>query len=168
MSEASECRPRAHTVGIPRRGDELLVERYTTGEEPFYRPIGGGIEFGEHSHEAVVREFREETGYEVEPVELLGVAESIYEFAGTPGHEVSFVYEVEFLADEPYQRERFTVEEASDGATRTATWHTPAELRSGPEPCYPTGLFDLFDDAERVASRGEAVTDTESRSGSAR
>ncbi|PSQ19031.1 NUDIX hydrolase [Halobacteriales archaeon QS_9_67_17] len=165
MTDSTARRPRVHTVGIPRRDDELLVERYTTGEEPFYRPIGGGIEFGEHSHEAVVREFREETGYEVEPVELLGVAENVYEFAGTPGHEVSFVYEVAFVADDPYQRERLTVDEASDEETRTATWHTPADLRSGPEPCYPTGLFDLLADAERVASRGGGVTDSGSRTG---
>lgn len=165
MTDSAARRPRAHTVGIPRRGDELLVERYTTGDEPFYRPIGGGIEFGEHSHEAVVREFREETDYEVEPVELLGVTENVYEFAGTPGHEVSFVYEVAFVADEPYQRERLTVEEASDEETRTATWHTPAELRSGSEPCSPTGLFDLLADAERAASRRGAVTDTGSRTG---
>ncbi|MFB6206126.1 MAG: NUDIX hydrolase [Haloglomus sp.] len=152
MSDADGGRPRAHTIGVPRRGAELLVERYTSGDVPFYRPIGGGIEFREHSHEAVVREFREETGYEVEPREFLGVAENVFEFAGTPGHEVSLVHEVAFVADEPYEAETITVTEASNGQTRTATWQTPADLRAAHEPCYPTGLLDLLEDATRVVS----------------
>ena len=145
--------PRAHVLGIPRREDgALLVERYTSGDEPFYRPIGGGIEFGEHSHEAVVREFREETGYAIEPRELLGVSENVYEFAGTPGHEVSLVYEVAFLEEEPYESASVVVTEATDGSTREATWRTPAELRSAEEPCYPDGVLDLLGDADRITT----------------
>lgn len=148
-------RPRAHTVGIPRRprdgGEELLVERYTR-DGPFYRPIGGGIEFGEHSHETVVREFREETGYAVEPRAFLGVSENVFTFDGTSGHEVSLVYEVAFLADEPYESEIITVTKESDGSTREATWHTPAELRAYGEPCYPEGLFDLLGGADRITT----------------
>lgn len=151
--DADDRSVRAHVLGVPRRGDEILVERYERGEPPFYRPIGGGIEFGEHSHEAVVREFREETGYAVEPVSLLGVSENVFEFAGTPGHELTLVWEVAFAADEPYERDRLTVTEESDGATRTGTWHTPAELQRYDEPCYPEQVLELLGDADRVVSK---------------
>ena len=146
---------RAHVLGLPtrtREGDrEVLVERYTSGTEPFYRPIGGGVEFGEWSEDAVVREFREETGYAVTPERFLGVSENVYEFAGTPGHEVSLVWAVAFEREGPYDRERIRVEEGS-GGERWATWHTPEALRTGPEPCYPVGVFDLFGDQARTTS----------------
>lgn len=142
-------------MGVPRRersgGTEILVERYTR-DGPFYRPIGGGVEFGEHSHEAVVREFHEETGYDVEATELLGVVENIFTFDGTPGHEISLVHEVTFRGREPAKRDRIPIEE-TDGSTREATWHTPAALREYNEPCYPEGVLDLLDGATRVTSK---------------
>lgn len=146
---------RAHVLGLPTRTvdgtREVLVERYTSGEEPFYRPIGGGVEFGEWSEDAVVREFREETGYAVTAERFLGVSENVYEFAGTPGHEVSLVWAVAFEREEPYERERLRVEEGSD-EQRWATWHTGGALREGPEPCYPVGVFDLLGDRNRITS----------------
>ncbi len=58
----------------------------------FHRLLGGHVEFGERSIEAVVREIAEELHTELTDVALLGVLESIFWYAGRPGHEVVFVY----------------------------------------------------------------------------
>lgn len=124
----------AHVLGLPTRtrdGDrEVLVERYASGEEPFYRPIGGSVEFGEWSEESVSLEFREEKGYTVSTTEFLGVSENVYELAGTPSHEVSLVRRVAF------ERERIRAEEGTV-KERWATWHTVEAFRGGGAAVLP-------------------------------
>ena len=62
-------------------------------DEIFYRPLGGGIEFGEHSEETVHRELMEEISAEVKDLVYLGTLENIYVFDGEPGHEIVQVYD---------------------------------------------------------------------------
>ena len=45
----------------------------------FARPLGGGIDFGETSQDAIVREIREELGAELTDARLLGIVENIFE-----------------------------------------------------------------------------------------
>src|SRR4051812_13941961 len=89
-----------------RRGDRVLVcEGFDTAKgERFARPLGGGVEFGEHSSEALVREIREEIAAEVENLELVGVLESIFNYEGEQGHEMVFVYDAEFRDRALYER----------------------------------------------------------------
>jgi ADP-ribose pyrophosphatase YjhB (NUDIX family) len=59
--------------------DRVLVsEMYDEVDGTFYRPPGGGIQFGETSLEAARREMREEFRLEVDDPRLLGVLESIF------------------------------------------------------------------------------------------
>ena len=63
----NEGRIRTIVLGIFLHEDRLLVFR---GDDPardvvFYRPLGGGVEFGERSADAFVREMREELGAEL-------------------------------------------------------------------------------------------------------
>ena len=97
-----------------RRGGRMLV---TEGVDPggggrFARPLGGGVEVGERSEEAVVREVREEVGAEVRGVRLLGVLENVFTYAGKPRHEVVFVYEGEFVDEGLYERAEIELREA--------------------------------------------------------
>lgn len=67
---------------IVQEGRVLLVQR---GREPMkgnWTIPGGLIEIGEMLHEAVVRETREETGLEVEPIELVEVLDRIHREEG--------------------------------------------------------------------------------------
>src|SRR5438552_3367142 len=99
-------RVRPLAVCVFREGDRILVFE---GHDPvkgesFYRPIGGGIEFGEHGAQTIVREVREELGAEVENVRYLGAIENVYTYAGAPGHEVVLVYDGELADRSLYDR----------------------------------------------------------------
>src|SRR5918912_932638 len=89
-----------------RQGDRILVsEAYDSAEGVYFcRPLGGGIEFGEHSRDALLREIREEPGAEVEKLELVGVLENIFMYEGARGHEIVFVYDGEFKDRRVYER----------------------------------------------------------------
>jgi 8-oxo-dGTP diphosphatase len=52
--------------------ERILLALWNEGPTPAWTVPGGGVEEGESPEEAAVREVREETGYEVELVRLLG------------------------------------------------------------------------------------------------
>jgi mutator protein MutT len=66
----------------------ILLLRRSDGDNLWGFP-GGAIELGERAAEAVVREVREETGLEVEPVALIGVYSGLeYAFTYPNGDQV--------------------------------------------------------------------------------
>jgi ADP-ribose pyrophosphatase YjhB (NUDIX family) len=148
----SEIRP--HVIGVVRRGEEVLVTELVAPDEgPFYRPPGGGIEFGETSAEAVVREFREELDAAVEPVEFLGVCENRFEWDGEPHQELTLVHEVAFVDDARYEEATMHGVETESAVTYETTWATVAELRASEQPLYPEGVGELIEgDTVRVES----------------
>ncbi len=119
----------------------LVFEAFDSAENrPFYRPLGGGVEPGETSREAIEREILEELGQEIENVQLLGVLEEVFMNEGKPGHEVIFVYDGAFVDESLYTRASLTVQE-DNGEVLTALWKdlssfdnyhrlVPKELRS--------------------------------------
>jgi histidine triad (HIT) family protein len=141
---AGRIRPLA--LGVPVRGERILVMEGhdTRKDERFYRPIGGGIEFGETSEEALRREFREELGVEPLSATYLGALENIFSFEGGPGHEVLLVHRVELPVDERLSADTFEAVE-SDGVPFTARWLPLADARSGAVRLYPEGLLELLE-----------------------
>jgi 8-oxo-dGTP diphosphatase len=67
----------AVSAAIIRDGKVLIVRRAGPPARGLYTLPGGGVEVGETLIEAVVREVREETALEVEPVALAGYREAI-------------------------------------------------------------------------------------------
>lgn len=81
----------------------------TIKQESFYRLLGGGIEYGETSLEALNREFKEELDVELKNCRLLSVVENIFSFNGLSGHEIDFIYEADFLDMNNYKIEEFDI-----------------------------------------------------------
>ena len=89
----NQIRPIA--ICVFRNKDRILVFE---GIDPdnggiFYRPLGGGIEFGERSEDAARRELKEEINAEVEELKYLGTLENIFVFNENPYHEIVQVYD---------------------------------------------------------------------------
>ncbi|EOD63650.1 NUDIX hydrolase [Amycolatopsis vancoresmycina] len=129
-------------LAVIRRGNDLLVfEAYDdVKDQTFCRPLGGGIEFGERSEDALVREFAEELGAEIEVNALLGVLENVFTWRDRPGHEITFLYEAEFVDESRYRLAEMKI--LDDPAT--ARWVDLAEFRDGRRTLYPQGLVELL------------------------
>ncbi|MFE4104776.1 NUDIX hydrolase [Almyronema epifaneia] len=127
-----------------RQGDRILVhEGYdATKGEAFCRPLGGGIDFGETSQQAIAREIQEELGAEITHIQLLGILESIFTYNGEPMHELVFVYDAEFVDSAWYQQEAVQVTEGK--RQFEARWRSLSEL-SGTHICLvPEQLWELL------------------------
>ncbi len=107
--------------------------------ETFYRPLGGGIDFGERAADAVVRELLEETGRAVSVRAALGAVENLFTFNGGAGHEVIFEFVCAFAPGaEPADLDPITADEHGSGFT--ARWLPLAEVVAGTHRVYPDGL----------------------------
>ena len=136
---------RVLALAVFRAGDQVLVARGTdpvTGES-FYRPLGGGVEFGESAAAALGREIREELGAEITELRLLGVLESVFEYAGRPRHEVVFVFDARFVDPSWYGRRELAVVEAGAG-WEAVRWMSLPALASAAERLVPDGLLRLL------------------------
>jgi ADP-ribose pyrophosphatase YjhB (NUDIX family) len=135
-------------LGAVFRDDELLVYESTDPEtgEPFYRLLGGGVEFGEHSREALVREFDEELGVELADPELVGTFEQVFDFDGETGHEVWRVYEGRIVEDWPYERDAFTFIEPELDLEIQARWVPVERLRADDTIFYTQPVLDALTD----------------------
>jgi 8-oxo-dGTP pyrophosphatase MutT (NUDIX family) len=141
-------RVRALALCVPRRQprDEIFVARGydRLARVQFYRPLGGGIDFGEHSAQAAQREMLEEIGHAVADVRYVGTLENIFVFEGAPGHEIVMVYDARF-ADEAMQRLTEPITRL-DNPAQEALW---VSLDALDAPLYPPGLDALLKAAPR-------------------
>lgn len=85
---------------------------------------GGGIEFGEHPEETVVREVREETGLDVKVDKLAQVDSIVFNVTEGKMHAIRFIYRARIV------RGKLTHE--SNGSTDRCEWFTLAEARKLP------------------------------------
>jgi ADP-ribose pyrophosphatase YjhB (NUDIX family) len=67
----------AVSAAIFRDGRVLIVRRATPPAHGLYTLPGGGVEIGETLEQAVIREVREETALDIEPVALAGYRQMI-------------------------------------------------------------------------------------------
>ena len=140
----NQIRPLA--ICIFRRNDRILVaEGYDpVKNEHFYRPLGGGIEFGEYSEQTIRRELWEEIGAEVCELKYLGTLENIYVFNGTPGHEIIRIYDGGLKNQELYEMPEIIGREMDIDASFRAVWKHIDEFGAGKSILYPTGLLELL------------------------
>jgi 8-oxo-dGTP pyrophosphatase MutT (NUDIX family) len=131
-------------IGIIWKGSSLLVfeGHDPVKDETFYRPLGGAIEFGEYSPEALLREFREELGAELVHPRYLATLENVFVFGGQAGHEIVLVYEAEFQDRSLYEREHLDAQD--DDGPMPVLWKPLADFAAGGPPLYPEGLYALL------------------------
>lgn len=142
----AEGRIRAVALAIfirPRDGAVLAV-RFGEPDRVFYRPPGGGIEFGEHSKDAACREAVEELGYPVYPDRLLGVIENHFLYEGRSRHEIIFNWLLHFEDTSLYERDEFHVEEMN-GSSYVAHWVHDARLAAQSIRFVPRDLLPLLE-----------------------
>ncbi len=128
-------------IGLVEHNDTMLLMRVddSAGQLKGWRPLGGGIEFGETAEQAVRREFQEEIGQDLSDLTRIAVMENLYEFNGAPGHEIVFVFRCTF-ADANANGRAFS--HIEDGQVVAALDWVP-RARLGPsEPLFPDGLLD--------------------------
>jgi ADP-ribose pyrophosphatase YjhB (NUDIX family) len=127
-----------------KQGDRLLLEENhdPVKNETYYRPLGGGIEFGEPSQAAAIREIQEELGAEITNLRLLGIIENIFTYKGQPGHEIV----VNYIADlvDPSFYNMPIIEANDNGVPFRAVWKYLGDFVDGRYPLYPDGLLDLL------------------------
>lgn len=132
-------------LGIVSRDGEYLFQRLVDpGSDAFYRPIGGGIEFGETSAEALAREFREELDVEIDVGQPVGTMENRFTWDGDAAHEIVICRDASFVDDSLYERERFEGVDAGGAVEYEATWRGLDDFADDPEPLYPEGLAELL------------------------
>lgn len=123
----------------------LVSEGFDTVKQSYYyRPLGGGIEYGESSREAVVREIREELGVEIENVRLLGVLENIFIYEGQQGHEIVFVFDAEFIDKSLYQLAEIDGYEQEANVSFKAKWYSLNENEKSGGRLVPETLAKML------------------------
>jgi 8-oxo-dGTP pyrophosphatase MutT (NUDIX family) len=141
----SHIRPIA--ICVFRKDDCILVEEGydAVKDEHFFRPLGGGIEFGENSADTICRELLEEVNLAVERDSLryLGALENIFRFSGEAHHEIVLIYDGRLQDPAAYEQPLIQGKEAN-GADIRAIWKSLDEFRQRNVILYPTGLLDLL------------------------
>lgn len=127
---------------VVRNNEKLLFSRGydCVKKQPFLRPLGGHVEFGETGEETIRREMQEELGCGVESVKFLSVIENLFTYNGKQGHEIVLVYEGKLTDESLYKKEQFTFMEGDRKAE--AGWFSKMDIEREKLPLYPP--FDYF------------------------
>lgn len=127
------------------KGGCILAERCVDNHknEVFYRPLGGGVEFGEYGVDALQRELDEEIGASAADVEFVGFIENIYTYEGRPGHELAMVYKGRIADESFYDKEKITVR-VDEHTKGEAFWVPVNDFKSGDRILYPSGLAEML------------------------
>ncbi|WP_223702568.1 NUDIX hydrolase [Sutcliffiella deserti] len=128
-----------------QNNDSILVAEGfdNVSKEYYYRPIGGGIEYGELSSDALRREIKEEIKASITNLKYLGTLENIFKYNGEIGHEIVMIYDATFVDTSFYKKCSFDGQE-DDGTIFTLYWKPVSEFQKGKLRLVPEGLLGLI------------------------
>lgn len=135
---------RVLALGIIRDGDRIFISQGydPVKQQTFYRAMGGGVDFGETSFEALQREFQEEIQADLTNIRYLGCLENLFTFNGKQGHEILQVYQCDFADSKFYQLESLVFAEGK--RQKTAFWVDIARFKSGELLLVPEEFIEFF------------------------
>lgn len=130
---------------IVRDGTRLLVSKDfdKVKQSYYYRPLGGSIEFREHSADTVKREFLEELNANLVNLKFLGVIENIFNMEGEDYHEIDFIYEGDIKEEEFYKMEK--IKGIESGITFETMWIEFDEFKKGKFRLVPEEIFKFIE-----------------------
>lgn len=140
----TEGQIRVLALGLIKKDDRVFISQ---GYDPvkkqtFYRAMGGGVDFGETSLEALQREFQEEIQAQLTNICYLGCLENLFTFNGKQGHEILQVYECDFALAKFYELESLVF--AEGGRQKTALWIDASRFKSGELLLVPEPFLNLL------------------------
>ncbi|MBV8883764.1 MAG: NUDIX hydrolase [Chroococcidiopsidaceae cyanobacterium CP_BM_RX_35] len=135
---------RVLALGLVRNGDRTFISQGfdPAKQQTFYRAMGGGIDFGEASRDALQREFQEEIQAELKNIQYLGCLENLFIFNGNPGHEIIQLYQCDFVDPKFYQLEQLVFAEGK--RQKTALWIEINRFKSGELKLVPDNFLDYL------------------------
>ncbi|MEG4169632.1 MULTISPECIES: NUDIX hydrolase [unclassified Microcoleus] len=133
---------RVIVLGLIRSGDRIFVSEceYPVTKDTFYRALGGGVEFGEHSIDALQREFQEEIQAELTNIKYLACLENFFVYNGQAGHELIQLYQCDFVDSKFYELDSLAF--ADGDGEHTAFWMPVERFRSGELRLVPDKFLD--------------------------
>ena len=143
---AKKPRIRVLALALFRQGDYIFVGENVNPDtgQVFYRPIGGGVEFGERAKDALAREIMEETGAEVRDLRYLCTLENVFEYLGNPGHEICLLFDGVFVT-ESHNALDTVLQGIDDGEVLfDAMWKPIRFFQQTDCPLYPDDLLDYL------------------------
>lgn len=112
-------------VGVCAKENRIFLSKLKSDD--YWTFIGGKVRFGESSDMAILREYREETGAELQIDRMLALIENFFELDGKPWHQYIFFY---LLRDDNDVLEFFDGERAvSDNSEAVYRWFSLSELQ---------------------------------------
>jgi 8-oxo-dGTP pyrophosphatase MutT (NUDIX family) len=135
---------RVLALGLIRQGERTFIsEGYDpVKQQTFYRAMGGGVDFGETSLEALKREFQEEIQAELTNIHYLGCIENLFTFNGKQGHEILQVYQCDFVDPKFYQLEKLVFAEGE--RQKRALWVEISRFKSGELKLVPEQFLEYL------------------------
>jgi 8-oxo-dGTP pyrophosphatase MutT (NUDIX family) len=126
--------------------DRIFVSQFQdpVKQGTLYRALGGGVEFGEHSRDALQREFKEEIQAELTNIKYLACLENFFIFNGQAGHELIQLYQCDFVDSKFY--ELASLDFVDGNLKSTAFWMPVDRFRSGELRLVPESFLDYCQD----------------------
>lgn len=108
-------------AGICVQNGKVLLQK-PTKDDGFAFP-GGHVAFGETNADTLIREFKEESGADIQVGELKWVAEIFFPWGNKPCHQICLYYMVDILGENIPTEGTFTAREHIEGRKFDVEFH---------------------------------------------